>query len=220
MPNPNVSEVSSTVFAGQYIEALAEQSEALQSDLGSIIRSRLPRHFIARSPRNWEAQAIARFPAPLLPDVSLARELENVPQTAAVPGAILANWEALAASNISEDVYQYLVKLARKQDGWRGPGSRALRAGSLRYFLHFWQGVKDTAVEPELVLLPNGGLQAEWFKGNKQFVEIEFRVDGLVLFGIFDGVTVLEGQANLIEIRDALLHRRQGACLKWGGFAD
>jgi len=134
--------------------------------------------------------------------------------TETIPDAIRQNWQIMANAELSEQSYLFISHLARKPWGWRGPGSRSLRTGSLANFLSFWSGVKEEAVEPDFVLTPNGNLQAEWYKDNSHFVELEFRPDHQIFFGLFDGKLVLEGQAKAAEV-NALLGIKDYRPLKW-----
>ena len=139
----------------------------------------------------------------------------RVPRSSSViPDAIRANWQALATSGLSERAYLYLLKLAKKEAGWREPGTRPLEGRSLGEFLKFWVNVRSDASEPEFSLLPNGNLQVEWYCDDRHFTELEFRSNGLVLFGFFDGSSEIEGLANLDELKP-LIASRDYRYLKW-----
>jgi len=139
----------------------------------------------------------------------------RVPRSSSViPDAIRANWQALANSGLSERSYLYLLKLAKKEAGWREPGTRPLEGRSLGQFLKFWVNVRSDASEPEFSLLPNGNLQVEWYRDDRHFTELEFRSDGSVLFGFFDGSSEIEGLANPDELKP-LIASRDYRYLKW-----
>jgi hypothetical protein len=106
------------------------------------------------------------------------------------------------------------MKLARREPGWRGPGSRSLDAGSLRAFLEFWKLVRDSAVEPQLTLTPNGRLQAVWFRNSKRVLDLEFVDTGDIYFGLFDGRSIQEGidVANQLAI---MILNRASEPMKW-----
>lgn len=135
-------------------------------------------------------------------------------RTEAIPQTIVKNWQSLAKSCLNEQTYLYILRLARKESGWRGLGSLPLDDRSLGNFLRFWDGVREQVVEPEFVLVPNGNIQVEWYKNDSHFVELEFRPDNKILFGLFDGDTVFEGTASAKDVI-ALLSSRDLEPLKW-----
>lgn len=134
--------------------------------------------------------------------------------TEAVPEAIVQNWQLLAISGLSEQAYVSLLNLARKERGWRGEGSCPLDYRSLANFLHFWLRVSGEAVEPEFVLLPNGNLQAEWYRDDNHLAELEFQEENKCLFGLFDGESVLEGIDGVGALL-ALFEARNFRPLNW-----
>jgi hypothetical protein len=130
-----------------------------------------------------------------------------------LPDALLSNWNRIAQANMSVRMYRDLVRLAMQPSGWRGPGSRGLRAGSLKSFLEFWMAVRDSAVEPELTLAPDGSLAAEWFKSPRQRLDTRF-LDHIAIFGLLMNNNVLEGA----ETRDtvaSILKAHQAKPLTW-----
>lgn len=131
-----------------------------------------------------------------------------------VPDTIRENWQALANSGLSDRSYLQLLKLAKKEHGWRGLGTRSLDGRSLGQFLSFWAKVRSHALEPEFVLLPNGNLQVEWYRDDHHFTELEFRSDGSVFFGFFDASSEIEGSARLVEIQP-LIEARRYRYLRW-----
>jgi hypothetical protein len=132
-------------------------------------------------------------------------EQRNV--TSAVPETIIRNWQLLAQAGLTTKTYSYIFKLASKNVGWRGHGSCPMNAQSLAAFLQLWNQIVEFAQEPEFVLMPNGNLQIEWYKDNYHFVELEFQPDNKIIFGIFDGETVIEGVAAVEEIVPLLQQR-------------
>lgn len=145
-------------------------------------------------------------------------EYKNVTET--MPEAITSNWEQLANSGFSNQTYAFLVKLAGKKTGWRGAGSRALDAVSLTKFLNFWDKVSENAIEPEFALLPNGNIQAEWYKDERHFIELEFTSNDMIFLGIFDGDSVIEGVEDSDKLAASekivtLLSLKEFGPLKW-----
>jgi len=147
------------------------------------------------------------------PDGVLTRETEFY-TTEAIPDAILQNWQVLANAKLSEPAYLFVSHLAGEPLGWRGPDSRPLRSGSLANFLMFWSAVRERAIEPDFVLTPDGNLQAEWYKDNNHFVELEFQPGHQLLFGLFNGESVIEGCAKTSEVT-AMLAIQDFKPLKW-----
>lgn len=139
-----------------------------------------------------------------VPSYDLEDKQESYVNTNSIPESFTKNWRLFANSGLSENSYTYLLKLAKKQEGWRGQGSKALNTESLASFLRFWLDIKKIASEPEFVLLPNGNLQTEWYKDDKHFTELEFQPDNRVLFGIFDGKDEIEGEAQQREVTTIL----------------
>ena len=117
----------------------------------------------------------------------LERQIETLPP------AIEENWNRIGLSRLSQESYQKLRRIARKEAGWRGPGSDRLTSESLRGFLDFWKLVRAVAVEPEFAITPAGHIQAEWYKGQRKHVDIEFTGGELAFYGLFDGRSVHEG---------------------------
>lgn len=133
----------------------------------------------------------------------------------AIPMSIRFNWHALANSGLTYESYSYILRLAKKKAGWRGKGSKALNGDSLSNFLIFWCEVESHSKEPEFSLLPNGNIQAEWYKNNNHFSEIEFKDNGKVLFGFFDGKNYeVEGEADINDLF-SIVSRKNFRILKW-----
>ena len=119
-------------------------------------------------------------------ELGAGRELPN-----AVPDAVEINWVLLAKLKPSRKIYGRILHLAQEA----GPSGRAaLRPGSLRTFLTFWDEVRSLAPEPELTLARNGNLVAEWHKRWNCHLDVEFKEDGMVLYGLFTGRIVSEGR--------------------------
>jgi len=134
--------------------------------------------------------------------------------TNVIPYAVKANWQSLARSGLSEEGFSYIRRLSNKPDGWRGEGSRAMSSESLERFLQFWHNAKLAAKEPEFSLLPNGNLQAEWYKNSRRFLEIEFKPSDRVLIGFVNGEEMLHGRYDIKGTVDLLL-RHPDKPLKW-----
>jgi len=95
-------------------------------------------------------------------------------ETNLLPESIFESWGSINRVGMSVRMYGDLVRLASVRDGWRGPGSRALRAGSLKSFLDFWALVRSDAKEPEIALAPDGTIHAEWFASNRNRLDAKF----------------------------------------------
>ena len=134
--------------------------------------------------------------------------------TSSLPPAILQNWTRLALSDLSVSSYLRISRLSKKDDGWKGAGSRRLTGSSLRYFIEFWKVVNENAVEPEFTLAPNGRLHVEWHKSWRKHLDIQFDEKGLAHYGLFEGENVHEGTDSIVELSDMLL-RRHSQPLKW-----
>ena len=137
----------------------------------------------------------------------------TVHSTTATPSSVSTNWLLLATA-LNEESYLSIRKLAQKKAGWRGAGSHPLNAASLTNFLRFWKTVSKYAVDPEFSLVPNGNLQAEWYKDEAHFLELEFRSDNYVLFGLFDHPAVIEGIEHADNIIP-MLAQRDNKSLMW-----
>jgi hypothetical protein len=174
-----------------------------------------------RNAREAQARLIAtRMPERQRVEHSIIEaRLSNVPGTTAkieansVPDSLLTFWTRIARSDMSIRMFGELVRIAAQPAGWRGRGSRGLRAASLRSFLDFWSAVRDDASEPELSLVPDGSLLAEWFKSERQRLDVRF-VDHSVLFGLFANNRVLEG-AEKRETVAQILKSHQLKPLTW-----
>ena len=118
----------------------------------------------------------------------------------AVPDAVENNWVLLAKSKLSGIAYGRILRLAEEAES---PGRAALRPGSLRTFLSFWDTVSVLAPEPEITLARNGNLVAEWHRRWNCHLDIEFKEDGMVLYGLFTGRIVSEGR----DTADSLARR-------------
>ena len=118
----------------------------------------------------------------------------------AVPDAVENNWALLAKSRLSGKTYGRILRLAEEAES---PGRAALRPGSLRTFLSFWDKVSVLAPEPEVTLARNGNLVAEWHRRWNRHLDVEFKEDGMVLYGLFTGKIVSEGR----DTADALARR-------------
>jgi hypothetical protein len=145
------------------------------------------------------------------------KQLAAQRQTETLGAALQANWSEIARSGLSNQSFERLKVIASLSDGWRGRGSRTLSAASLRAFLSFWHLIKLEALEPELMLTPKGTVQAEWHRSHRQFLDVEFRQNGLdANFAIFDRGHVVEATTAIPEAVALIKNYRRGAALRWG----
>jgi hypothetical protein len=100
-------------------------------------------------------------------------------------------------------MYGDLVRLASLSDGWRGPGSRAMRAGSLKSFMDFWALVRSEAKEPEITLASDGTLHAECFSSYRKRLDAKFS-ERDVVFGLFANDKIVEGVDNVQTVAQIL----------------
>lgn len=131
-----------------------------------------------------------------------------------VPAAIMRNWLMLANSGLSDVTYTRLLRLAQQSEKPAWISTRKMSAESLASFLKFWMIVRHTAVEPDLVLLPNGNVQAEWYRDEKHNLDLEFLVGDSCIFGLFDGRNVAEGAESIASI-ESLLRAKDFAPVRW-----
>lgn len=132
----------------------------------------------------------------------------------AIPKAIIANFYALARSKLSDALYTRLVRLAIRREE---ASSAEMNVRSLGGFLKFWEEIRSDAVEPEIFVLPNGNLQAEWATG-KNLLVIEFRPNSAIFFSLNEGASCIEGRespARIVHFCDYLLSRNPNPLL-WG----
>ena len=130
-----------------------------------------------------------------------------------LPSALLSMWSRIAHANMSVRLYDDLVRVAGQPDGWRGPGTMALRPSSLKNFLDFLLLVRDVATEPELALAPDGSLHAEWYKSPRQRLDVRFGEHNVV-FGLLTSNNILEGAENQ-EMVALILKCHKAQPLKW-----
>jgi hypothetical protein len=132
----------------------------------------------------------------------------------AMPAAIVANWTKLFQANLSGRLYGRVMQIARRQDGWRGAGSKGLTSEALKAWLDFWIGVNAQASEPSLALTARGTLQAEWFRSSRRHLDLEFVSPERIFFGLFDGCAVYEG-VDTIEALVTRLDDHRAHPLQW-----
>jgi hypothetical protein len=120
---------------------------------------------------------------------------EESRSTETTPPAISVNRMRLNRAGFSRQSNATLFNIACRADGWRGSGSRSLKSGSLSNFLEFWNAISlpTKALEPRFTLTPDGSLVAEWLKNRRHHLDLEFREDGMVYFGLFNGRSTVEG---------------------------
>lgn len=135
-------------------------------------------------------------------------------RTEALPATIHANWYAILVADVSVEIYNQIVRIARLEAGWAGPYSQALNSKSLRHFLKFWENFSELAVDPELVMTTGGHLHAEWHKNRKRHLDIEFCANGKAFYGLFDGTSTHEGIDRIGEIV-VFLRVRENNPLRW-----
>lgn len=133
--------------------------------------------------------------------------------TDALPDALSANWSKLTAANLTKSFRSRLLTLASDRLGTSPSEIRGLRPKSLSDFLDFWDDVKEHAVEPEITVSRDGSLVAEWFKSEKERLDIKF-ADRALLFGLLDKGAILEG-AQGIDLVSKILLDHDSKPLKW-----
>jgi hypothetical protein len=168
------------------------------------------------------AQEYEVFRRPILPQIFSTEAARYEPSQASssstsntLPAAIRDNWLSLARSGLQPATMNKLIRLARKQDGWKGAGSVGLKTGALRSFLSFWRAISDEAREPFLTVTPAGNLYAEWHASWRRHLDIEFVGNGEVFFGLFHTDEILEGRSRTKPLEE-LLKSRRGTPLLWG----
>jgi len=133
--------------------------------------------------------------------------------TDSLPESILANWSRIAQANLTVGMYANLVQVALRPPGWRGPGSLSLRTDSVKDFLEFWGSVRANAAEPELALAPDGSLHAEWFKSQRQRLDLRFS-NKRVFFGLLNKNNILEGADDKDTVGN-ILRTHHASPLTW-----
>jgi hypothetical protein len=131
-------------------------------------------------------------------------EIDRSHGAEATPTSIALNLARLEAAKLAAATKARILALAMRRDGWRGPGSRALGATSLSTFLKFWGLIAREAAEPELALMPNGHLSAEWFKNSRRHIDLEFADDTTIYCGLFNGSAIWEGKDDAQNIATML----------------
>jgi hypothetical protein len=138
---------------------------------------------------------------------------EPAAKTNSLPSSILSSWGQIADAKISIRMYDDLVRLGFRPDGWRGPGSKALDVSSLNSFLRFWSEVSNGAVEPELALAPDGAIHAEWIKSPQKRLDIRFSGEKLI-FGLLNSSSIIEG-ADDVDVVTNILRSHYAQPLLW-----
>ncbi len=180
---------STSTDDGTFSIAADQPSDVGASDVvGTFDTEVAPRAAIARQRElaAIELASSAETSQILKSDVGSGRELPS-----AVPDAVENNWVLLAKSKLSRKTYGRILRLAQEAES---PGRAALRPGSLRTFLSFWDTVSVLASEPEVTLARNGNLVAEWHRRWNCHLDVEFKEDGMILYGLFTGRIVNEGR--------------------------
>lgn len=183
---------STSTADGTFSIAADQQPDVTTSDTDVAPRATTA---VQRELAAIELASSAETSQSLKSDVGSVRELPS-----AVPYAVANNWVLLAKSKLSRKTYGRILRLAQEAES---PGRAALRPGSLRTFLSFWDTVSVLASEPEVTLARNGNLVAEWHRTWNCHLDVEFKEDGMVLYGLFTGRIVSEGR----DAVDALARR-------------
>jgi hypothetical protein len=139
---------------------------------------------------------------------------QEPPTGNAMPRVIVSNWTRLFRAKLSGSLYSKIMQIARRQDGWRGEGSRGLTQEALQAWLDFWTAVNDDASEPALALTARGTLQAEWFRNARRHLDLEFVSGQKIFFGLFDGRAAYEG-VDTIEALAPWLGDHHAHPLQW-----
>ena len=124
-----------------------------------------------------------------------------------LPTAILENWSKLASIQLTSRFYNRLLRAAVSQRGM------PLKTGPLRAFLDFWLVVRSSAVTPEIVIAPDGSLHAEWYKSDRDRLDIRF-TDRQAFFGLFANKEIYEGVTNPAYLANILL-KHPARPLRW-----
>jgi hypothetical protein len=132
---------------------------------------------------------------------------ENQPATTnTLPPSIAANWGSVARARMTRHMYARLLRVAASR-------SSALTAKSLADFFDFWVRVRAASAEPEFALAPDGTLSAEWFKSQRQRLDVQF-AGRKVIFGLFAHNDILEGAQSLQTVAE-LLKNHPSKPLQW-----
>lgn len=167
------------------------------------VETATPRAIMARQ-RELAALELATTAETSQSPISHVGRGRELPST--IPDAVGNNWVLLAKSNLSRETYGRILHLAQEA---ASPGRVALRPGSLRTFLSFWDTVSILAPEPEVTLARNGNLVAEWHKRWNRHLDVEFKEDGMVLYGLFTGKIVNEGRDTVDSLACRLIENER-----------
>jgi hypothetical protein len=151
----------------------------------------------------------------VLQSAQTGNEFLGFAPSSAVPHAIRMNWGLLSDPKLSKQFRSRLLTLAGATDGWRGEGSRAMSPSALTTLLTFLRSSLGHAVEPEIALTQEGGVLAQWFKSPKEYLDLTFRPDNSVYFGLFDRGTVYEGVDNSSRVLQ-FVRTISPAAMRWG----
>jgi hypothetical protein len=139
------------------------------------------------------------------PQAEYRTALRSNERTNVIPDGVRANWVEYQRADLSDALKRRLMMLANLSYGWRGPGSRPMSAASLRTFLAAWRRIPDVAKDPFMNIGPNGNIFLEWHSSWKRHLDIECRTDGVLMFGLLNPPTLLEGSAPVEEAMNTLL---------------
>jgi hypothetical protein len=132
--------------------------------------------------------------------------------TNTLPPSISANWGKIAKARMTHHMYANLLRVAAA-NLVLGSRKSALNATSLADFFDFWARIRVASAEPEFALAPDGTLSAEWFKSQRQRLDVQF-VGRKVIFGLIANNNILEGADNLQTVA-ALLKSHPSKPLQW-----
>lgn len=130
------------------------------------------------------------------------------------PPVLLANWQRIANSRLSNELYGRLQSLASLSNGWYGEASYSMTRESLTDFFRLWWSLRDVATEPELALTYSGHLQCEWYLDKTHYLFVELLGNGYAQFSFADEGSLIRGRDTLLGIVGYLLHRARQA-IRW-----
>jgi hypothetical protein len=128
--------------------------------------------------------------------------------TGSVPPAIRGNWGLIAKARLTERMYSSLMRVATANSPYS-----ALTPKSLRDFFTFWAIIRNVAAAPEFGLSPDGTLTAEWYRSQRQRLDVRF-LDRKLIFGLIVNNNILEG-AEVASTVAALLKNHPSKPLLW-----
>lgn len=125
-------------------------------------------------------------------------------QSSAVPAEIAVCWHLIKESHLSDEAFTRIVSAASSRVTRSGTGLRTLNSKALAAFLHLWSAVRTVAVEPEIGISPKGNIQAEWTKGENDFLIMEFQPNGEILWSLWQEGYTTEGVKSATRTHELL----------------